>query len=224
MVDCNDKAEVVGTFKFDDAEMMYYLYFPIFIRELGMTDHISLEPRLERYRRMIMHAINIESQMSFANLSFDNIYVSAKTMIVGPNTTGNRPGWHCDGFGTSDVNYIWCDSSPTLFSLGDFSNITEDHVESLKQFDEIAEKNVFTSFKENSLIRLTNKVVHHTPKVWKPGIRSFVKISFSNLKYNLKGNTRNYALDTSKWEMYSREEIRNTPTYGNTDHGPQNEK
>lgn len=165
MVDCNDKPEVVGSFKFSDSEMMYYLYFPIFIRELGMVDHISLEPRLERYRRMIMHAINIESQMSFANLSFDNIYLSAKTMIVGPNTTGNRPGWHCDGFGTDDVNYIWCDSSPTLFSFGKFDNISEDHVESLKQFDKIAEENETFCFQENSLIRLTNKVVHHTPKV-----------------------------------------------------------
>lgn len=217
MINCNEKPKVIGTFTFDntETEVMNYLYFPIFMAGKSSKSFVSLEPRLEKYRKMIQFAIDKEEY------PFKYIYLSAKTMYVGPGITGNRPGWHCDGFGTEDITYVWADQSPTLFSHGEFNDISTDHNESLKQFEEIAEKNEIYSFPVNSLIRLTPRVVHHTPKIWEPGLRSFVKISFSDLKYNLKGNTKNYMLDTSDWKLYDRKEIRNDPVYSNTDHGPQ---
>lgn len=204
-VDCNDQPEEIGKFYLsEETEMMAYLYFPVIIPG---HETLSLEPRLERYRPMIEKARMLELGRDYPKRF---IYVSAKSLVVGPTVTGNRPGWHCDGFGTTDVNYIWYDSSPTIFSHALFNKISKDHGLAIKQFDEIAEANqdLIYSFEENTLVRLTSKVVHHTPKHWVPGFRNFVKISFSDHEYNLQGNTRNYNLKYN-WTMHSRSNTRN---------------
>lgn len=67
---------------------------------------------------------------------------------------------------------------------------------------------------------LTPTVVHDVPKIKSPGFRTFIKVSISDKKFNLEGNSHNYSLDYN-WKMYSRSETRNTEEYQNTDYGPQ---
>ena len=43
--------------------------------------------------------------------------------------------------------------------------------------------------------------------------RTFIKVSFSDQKYNLKGNTHNYLFDY-EWDMIDRSVSRNDPTGG----------
>jgi hypothetical protein len=212
MPNCNEAPELISAFDHShfESEMMNYLYFPIFIRSLGMKD-ISIEPRMRRYRKMIECAM--EHDRSLRDRQTDYVYLTAKTVVVGPTVSGNRPGWHCDGYGTDDTNYIWCDSSPTIYNkCNKFNDISEEHATALKQLQKIAEENSDDIYDlgTNALVLLTDKVVHHTPKVWIPGVRSFVKISFSDLQFNLKGNSRNYALDYD-WALHDREvTLRNT--------------
>ena len=229
-VNCNDPPVVVCDWKLPDdyeKEVMNYLYYPVklnvrTLRYCQFPEDSVYEKRLDPFVKLIEKAFQYEVQrgMGMDDLAERYVYLTAKTMYVGPGITGNRPGWHCDGFGTDDITHVWCDSSPTLFSRGQFNNITNDHNESLKQFDEIAEANEQYEVGVNKLVRLTVGTVRHTPKVWVPALRTFVKISFSRYKYNLAGNTRNYNLDY-KWKMYQRSEIRNDVTYANTDYGPQ---
>jgi hypothetical protein len=204
-VDCNDVPLVVGKFHLDGPpEMMAYLYFPMWIPGSRMV----LEPRLEKFRPLINAAL--AEEMGAYN-EWDYAYITAKTLFVGPNTTGNRPGWHCDGYGTGDVNYIWCDSSPTIYNkCGKFVGISADHEEATRQFDEIAEANPGGVYDlgTHNLVRLTDGVVHHTPKIWVPGVRTFVKITFSQNQFNLAGNTRNYGLDYD-WTLFERGSERN---------------
>jgi hypothetical protein len=203
--DCNDKPEVIADFVLTGPpEMLAYLYFPLWIP----GSRFAIEHRLRKFLPIIDKANESEIRRG---ASWDYCYLTAKTLIVGPNTAGNRPGWHCDGYLTNDVNYIWADSSPTLYSNAWFDGIANDHTEAIKRFDTIAEANPQEIYDlgVNKIVRLTDKVVHHTPKVWVPGFRTFVKVTFSQHKFNLVGNTRNYDLNYD-WPLHDRSLERNT--------------
>lgn len=126
---------------------------------------------------------------------------------------------HADGFGTRDINYIWHDGGATLFAEHEFGEISPDHVVSMSQFNIRAR--VTRSYPDRTLLRLDPFVVHRAPDIMAPGgERAFVKISLSADRYNLRGNSHNYAFDYS-WRMWSRDEIRNDPAYAGGDAGPQ---
>ncbi len=124
--------------------------------------------------------------------------------------TGNREGWHCDGFGTEDINYIWYDSHPTQFyPLG--LKLPHCHEESMNKMNsEIDERCVMVEYPCKHLLRMDQSSIHRVSNQVFTGLRTFVKISFSNEKYNLKGNAHNYKLDY-KWEMVERNINRNHP-------------
>lgn len=147
------------------------------------------------------------------------VYVTAKRGIATPGNPLNRPGWHTDGFGTDDINYVWCDYLPTRYSAGPFDGISANHIESMNQFDKQARNiHVLPDF---SFARLTPFVVHAAPNVRQPTERCFIKISFSNNIYNLEGNSHNYDLHYN-WKMYPRDEIRNDPAQYGRDYYTEN--
>jgi hypothetical protein len=53
-------------------------------------------------------------------------------------------------------------------------------------------------------------VIHRVATVVEPGMRTFVKITVSDRRFNLIGNTHNYELDYD-WEMHPRQVERNDP-------------
>lgn len=198
--------KVVGNFPItDDLEMMCYLYLPIKLP--GQKEwRNNLEPRLMPFKPLI------EACEAFEGRSLEDFYLflTAKHLFVTPGNVGNRPGWHTDGFGGDDINYVWTDKFPTLFSKSEFTGISTDHSVSTKQFDDQALPEDDYSFPVNTLVRLDPFVVHGIPKNITPGMRTFFKLSISKNPYNLKGNSKNPLLPTS-WKMYSREEVRNDP-------------
>jgi hypothetical protein len=138
------------------------------------------------------------------------IYITAKHLFVTPGNPGNRPGWHTDGFGSDDINYIWYDKLPTEFCVQKF-DVSEDHGQSMIDMEVQANSENIRTYEPNTVLRLDKNVVHRSPIIVEGTYRKFVKISISKDLYNLKGNAHNYLFDYS-WPMIQRNEMRNHPT------------
>jgi hypothetical protein len=111
---------------------------------------------------------------------------------------------------TDDINYIWSDCCPTIFNYSDFS-LTQDHILSLEEMKSQALPSNNWLYKDNELLRLNQFNIHKVSQAKEPGIRCFLKVSFSKEKYNLLGNSHNYLLDYD-WDMKLRKLERNHPT------------
>lgn len=198
----------VGAFdEVDLPEFMHYLYLPVVMTALT-GDEIRLPPNIECLRAMIDCAI-LDARRNLGR-EFAYAYVTSRMGIATPDNPLNRPGWHCDGFGTDDLNYIWWVGSGTRFALQTFQAIPEDHVASLAAFDVQIKPESITNYIAKRLFRLDRYVVHSTPKITQSELRQFVKISLSNHRYNLKGNSHNYAFPY-EWPMHDRARLRNDP-------------
>jgi hypothetical protein len=190
----------MGHYDFDLPEVMYYLYLPV------MIDSALRLPENVRCCRDIIIAA-----MADAPRRYQYVYLSARKGWASPDNPLNRPGWHCDGFGTDDMNYIWWSGPGTRFAVQNFWGISRDHLVSQRQFEEQLESDWNVEWPERNLYALDPYVVHATPLIKPPGcMRQFVKISLSDHRYNLENNSHNYLLDYD-WPMHSREEIRNDP-------------
>jgi hypothetical protein len=176
-------------------EFCYHVYMPIRIgNKQSVPEHL-------KWCVPLLHAIMDEDY-----ILFNYQYLTVKHMWV--DGWGNRPGWHIDGFGSEDVNYIWSDCNPTEFCVQEF-DLSDDHELSMVEMEQQAkEENCFKAV-PCELLRLDSTMVHRVVKVDKPTLRTFVKISCSNERYNLKGNARNPAFPS--WEMQERELNRNHP-------------
>lgn len=198
----------IGTYDLADwHEFMAYLYLPIWMA--GMEDIVV--PRRLRFATPLIY----ESFMDAHHLGskFRYVYVTAKRGFATPGNALNRPGWHTDGFGTDDLNYVWWSSYPSRFAVHPFDGITVDHAQSMAAFDEQADSNY--PVEDRRLYRLDPFVVHTTPEIPAPGgMRSFLKVSFSKHRYNLLGNSHNHGI-AYDWPMYPRADARNDPAqYG----------
>lgn len=215
-------------FRPDWHEYMHYLYLPVV---MPGSERIRLPQNLEFIRHEV-EAVCLDEMVGDPTLVGDPlyVYVTARRGYATPGNPLNRPGWHADGFGTDDINYLWSDRWPTRFAIGEFKDISEDHVRSAEQFEgQIVSASYSAVVPElrieagepNAIYRLDPSVVHATPIIDPPGgDRSFFKISVSPSRYNLLGNSHNYLFDY-EWHMYSRSEIRNDPAYAGGDSGPQ---
>lgn len=192
----------LGIFHFDLPEVMYYLYLPV-----SMTPGIDvrLPDNVDCCRPLIMSALAHSRPRRFKY-----VYLSARKGWATPDNPLNRPGWHCDGFGTDDLNFVWWTGPGTRFAIQRFE-ISDDHVKSLGQFEEQVISRRIATYQEKHLLALTPFVVHATPLIGHPGcMRQYIKISLSDHQYNLENNSHNYAFDYD-WPLHSREEIRNDP-------------
>lgn len=205
---------VCGKFQLPFVEYMHYLYLPIWMP--GSVDW-ALPPRLEFVRPLL----EVISDWEIDERKY--VYLTARRGFASPGNPLNRPGWHSDGFGSDDVNYIWSDRFPTLFAEQKFHDISDDHVRSAEQFEEQVSPASIVTYENGVLLRLDPSIIHAAPEIPAPGgERSFIKISLSDQQYNLLGNSHNYLLDYD-WPMFSRDEIRNDPAYAGGDAGPQPE-
>lgn len=192
-------------------EFMHYLYLPV---KMPGTD-VRIPERLGFLSDVID---KIEgSGGAFGVFDDDYVYITARRGFATPDNPLNRPGWHCDGFGTDDINFVWSDCYPTRVAVQPFHAISTDHKRSLAQFDEQVDLD-FVHPLEPKVVSIMNPfVVHATPIIPEGGcMRSFFKISVSDHKYNLLGNSHNYLFDYD-WKMYDRSAIRNDPAYSQGD-------
>ena len=202
MIINSEQPEIVAEqINLDVHEMMYYLYYPISLK--GSADYIW-EERLEFIRPLI----NEITKRDIGLCRDKYVYLTIKNMFVEPNSYGNRAGWHSDGFGTNDINYLWYSSNPTEFCLGRF-DVSEDDQQSLLDFETQSQDNKkIYRRKSKSLIRLTTDNIHRVAINKQGGYRCFIKVSISDHEYNLKGNSINNLLDYD-WKFHDRDKLRN---------------
>lgn len=218
----------------DLKEVMYYLYLPVQFPEGEQRSRNKPKETLYRgfdERRIPKNLevtgirVLIADALRFAvakgrDVNKDYVYVSARKGWATPDNPLNRPGWHCDGFGTNDMNFVWWDGPGTRFAVGEFSNISDDHIKSLAQFEEQINKNGLNEWCDPGLIDIIQGkahgfyyidpfCVHSTPLIDPPGcMRQYIKISLSTERYNLENNSHNYDFNYN-WEMHGREVVRN---------------
>lgn len=205
-----------GHFDISLPEVMYYLYLPVNMGdgETRVPPNLKcLLPMIDQSRRYLVN----DDQCG----SFRYIYVSARKGWASPDNPLNRPGWHTDGFGSEDLNFVWWSGPGTRFANQSFSDISQDHQVSMRQFEEQVDLSRVVTYPERALFMLDAEVVHATPIVGAPGcMRQFVKISFSNARYNLENNSHNYLFDYD-WQLHPREALRNDPASAQADRGEQ---
>lgn len=190
---------VIGQFAIPDTEMVFVLYMPVRLK----YGPIVVPPHLEGYKCLVEAALNAEG----INGGGKYVYLTVKRLYVEPGCIGGRPGWHTDGFGTDDVNYIWTDRDPTEFCVQPF-RLSDDHEISMKQMEEQALAKNIVTYDPIDLIRIDARHVHRCPENPSPGVRTFARVSISDHKYNLQGNAHNHCLDYV-WIMHPRGAIRN---------------
>jgi len=199
----------------DWEEYLHYMYLPV---RMPGDGSVRLPQRLEFARRTVTVAIwdHIMRGGAFEDC---HVYLTVRRGWASPGNPLNRPGWHTDGFGGTDINYVWADRYPTLFAEQCFTGISEDHQLSVDQFTDQLDPERIVTYPDRTLLRLDPSVVHSVPEIPAPGgTRSFLKVSFSPDRYDLAGNAHNYLFDYD-WPMYSREVVRNDPSRANTDSG-----
>jgi hypothetical protein len=199
--------EVIGIFESKGKEFLWYQYLPI---KLSGQNYYKIEERLwgsfsELIDSVIKHYIR--------NIGFDKylssyIYLTAKRQYQKNGCGFNRSGWHSDSFMSDDLNFLWTDKQPTVFNNSNF-NISQDDELSLIEMEEQALPQNNITFPLNSILLLDQYCIHKVGEI-EDGVRTFVKITFSDKKFDLEGNSVNYLLDYD-WKMRPRNKQRNVP-------------
>jgi hypothetical protein len=198
---------VLGEYNIDCKEMMFYQYLPI---KMPSTPNPAYEERLKCFDRIVgVICCDFIGVYGLDNYMASYVYLTAKYMYQTPECSFNRTGYHSDGFMTDDINYIWCDKNPTVFNSSDFDLPMDDQLSLIKMKQQAKIENEIT-YPENYLLRLDQFNIHKVADIQHPGMRTFLKVSFSKDKYDLVGNSHNYSLDYN-WEMKQRSQSRNIP-------------
>lgn len=195
---------VKGVYNLDCPEYQYVQYLPV-----CMKGHAAarIPDNLKWLSELVYDAIGDTAVPSGKDYY---VYVTAKHMYFDEGVFPNRPQWHIDGYGSDDLNFIWCDSTPTEFCIQPMT-LSEDHELSIQQMEFLARDANIITYPVNTFLRLDNTVVHRVARSQQAGFRKFVKISISKNIYNLKGNAHNHLFDYN-WDMQERMSSRNHPT------------
>lgn len=192
--------DLVGEFVTPECELTFVLYMPI---RLAGQKQVCIPEHLQAYAPLVDEVLDFEGEAGDGRY----VYLTVKSLFVQPGCVGGRLGWHTDGFGTTDVNYIWADADPTEFCIQPF-DLSDDHELSMRQMDEQARPENVTSYGACNILRLDARHVHRCPVNPASGYRTFARVSFSDDKYNMAGNARNHLLDYN-WIMHPRGMTRN---------------
>lgn len=197
----------LGTFANDAPEVMYYLYYPVKVPGQSFVEQL---PANLQWVIPMLNAVRGNAPDEWLSRY---VYITCKNMYVEPGSYGNRPGWHGDGFGTDDLNFVWCSASPTEFCVQDF-HVSEDDAKSLVEFEEQAKPENIKLADVTGLYRIDASHIHRVAVNKTGGSRCFVKLSLSSKKFNLAGNSINPRI-SGKWQLHSRNEIRNMESKNN---------
>lgn len=198
--------KVIGTFEVPSGEMFFYQYLPI--KFPGSTD-IRHEDRLKCFEKIIgAAACDFVGEYGLNGFVDSYVYLTAKRLYVHAGCPFNRPGYHSDGFMTSDINYVWSDCDPTIFNTSEFEISMNDKL-SMREMELQALEENEVRFPDNSLLRLDQTCIHKVSGEF-DGVRTFLKLSFSGDKYDLIGNSHNYRFSYN-WIMRPRTKDRNIP-------------
>jgi len=202
-----DLPHSLGIYECKVQEMFFYQYLPI---KLSGQINPTYEDRLKIFDLIVgVACCDFIGTYGLNKYVDSNIYITAKHLYQIPNCEFNRAGWHSDGFMSDDINYIWSNNNPTTFNNSEF-NLTQNHLVSLSEMNSQAFPSNNIRYNDGELLRLTQYNIHKVTSIKEPCMRAFLKLSFSNEKYNLIGNSHNSLLDYS-WDMKPRSVERNHP-------------
>lgn len=206
----------LGLIDLDPKEMLFWLYCPI---KLANSYNIYIPDNLLQFQP-IVDAVMADVDVS--RWHRDYVYLTAKNVWTTPDNTAQRPGWHCDGFMTDDLNYIWQDREPTLFwEEPELVELAQDHTESMHAMETFArlfpEKQ--RTYPLKHLLRLDQTVIHRVADFSGAGMRAFVKVSVSQHPFNLVGNSINHQL-APDWHYAHRSAERNPEVARQDDKAP----
>lgn len=197
----------------DSTEMMYYLYLPV--KLAGQTSYwVNVEERLKPFTGLVLDCMQdfVDRRLDGDDYALNqyNVYLSVSRLFVPAGKAPNRPGWHSDGFMSDDVSYIWYDSHPTIFNISHFE-LSQDHKASIQEMTEQADPENNITFPCNTILFLDQSVIHKVNEdITEDGVRTFVKVTISKDKFDLKGNSHNYEL-AYFWPERERDLDRNQP-------------
>lgn len=201
------KPKDLGVIEIDCPEMLFYQYLPI--KLIGQTEPI-VEQRLKCFEPLIgACCCDFVADYGLSRYMDSYVYLTVKRLYQGKGYSFNRKGYHSDGFLTDDINYLWSNSLPTVFNFGKFDLSLDDNTSMIEMEQQAKKENEFT-YPQGSILRLDQFVIHKVSDEEIEGMRTFAKVSFSNDKYDLKGNAKNYLLDYD-WQMRNRGLKRNIP-------------
>lgn len=208
----------LGELQVNLTEMMHYLYLPVKMAGMNEPGCVRLPENVKQVGPLLDIALRYCANELKRDYEKDYYYLSARKGFATQDNPLNRPGWHCDGYGTEDANFVYWLGHGTRFTLQEFKDISFDHVKSLKQYaDQVEWEEAYTP-PARTLYYISPLCVHTTPAIPKQGaMRQYIKISVSTEKYNLEDNSHNYLFDY-KWEMHSRSTIRNDPNRAQRDY------
>jgi len=196
----------LGVMECSVDEYFSYTYLPI---KLQGQSALTIERRLRCFESVIGRcACDFIGDFGLDRFVGSYLYLTAKHQYQREGQGFNRVGWHSDGFGSSDISYIWSNKQPTIFNRGYFS-LTDDDEFSMQQMADQADETLNYTFPNNSILRMDQFSIHRVGQ-FEEGTRAFIKICISDDQYRLKGNSINYDLDY-KWEYKDRRAVRNVP-------------
>lgn len=200
----------LGPIELSPREMLFWMYCPI---SLPGDDRYRLPDNLKQFAPIVSEA----KWQDTARFAESYVYITAKTLWITKGKNMNRPGWHSDGFGTDDLNYIWSDRAPTEFLSADLRCLSEDCDESMRQMEDMARfprryGSRIVTYPDKHLLRLDQSVIHRAAEDVEEGMRTFVKVSISRHRYDLIGNSINHDLPGSHWPLVARQAKRNHPS------------
>jgi hypothetical protein len=190
----------IGEFVTPCSELMYVLYLPI---KLAGQHKVTIPKSLLGYEQFVKMCLDYEGKSADGKY----VYITVKSLWVEPKCIGGRLGWHTDGFGTDDINYVWTDRCPTEFCNQEFF-LSDDHNIAMQDMNSQARKENIVKYPELDAIRINSSHVHRCPENVSSGYRTFARVSISNNKYNMIGNAHNHDLIYS-WVMHPRGLARN---------------
>ena len=203
----NKEPKFLGCYDIGVKEMFSYTYLPV---KFPKYCDPKYEERLKVFDPIIGSVCcDFIGEFGLDKYVNSYIYVTAKNLHQKNGNYFNRGGYHSDGFGTDDINYIWSNNQPTVFNHTNFDLSSDDQL-SLKEMEEQALSENDYTYLNNSLLRMDQFSIHKVSEEIYNGVRCFLKISFSKDKYDLVGNSHNYKLDY-RWNMRPRSKSRNVP-------------
>lgn len=204
----------LGLVDFSPTEMMFWLYCPIKLP--GTLGEIYVPDNLKQFMPIVEACMEDCGEDIWRDRF---VYITAKNVFTTPDNTAQRPGWHCDGFMTTDLNYIWADREPTLFWVppNPFP-LPQDHAESILEMQNDVQlfPQYCRTYPLKHLLRLDQTVIHRVADFQASGMRAFVKVSISEHPFNLVGNSINHRL-SSDWQYATRSADRNPEVARQTD-------
>ena len=164
---------------------------------------VHLPTELGPVAEVVRHIVETEL---FINPRFKDFHahVSFECTDVAAGTTQRVPGWHVDGFQGVRVrahviehSYLWSTRRGTEYCLQPFFI---DHLDPHRHnvFPEIERQakpeNVYETF-PGSLYLIDPYVVHRSPRVEAAGLRSFLRVTFTETELEDPVNTRNLSFE-----------------------------